>query len=188
MKDLPPSPALTAVTAVGSPAVTTSTAGRGGRDPTTPTTTAPTSTPSSGSPILHTLTPERVVSLWDQARAGTDTMGLPLSTFQDLVREELHKASSTSSLPSSSSSSFSSSSTTSLSSYCHVLLAHASLLRLLSMERHGYLFSVDIVVAKQADKKMRSFYTKATQANRFVTWLCHYVPVNTFPHKPNLLY
>ena len=29
-----------------------------------------------------------------------------------------------------------------------------------------YLFSIDVVVAKQADRKMRSFYTKATQANR----------------------
>ena len=135
MKDLPASPTLTAL--VG---ITASSMGRGGRDPSTPTTSTPTTTSSAGSPMIHNLTPEKVVALWGQARARPDTMGLPLSAFQDLVEEETHKSSAPS-FPSTASSAASSSSSStaasSLSSYCHVLLAHASLLRLLSMERHG---------------------------------------------------
>ena len=57
--------------------------------------------------------------------------------------------------------------------HCALLQVHAALLQLVAAERHGYLFALDVTAAKQADKKMRAFFVKATEANRFVSWVHH---------------
>ena len=62
--------------------------------------------------------------------------------------------------------------------YCHCLLAHASSLQIVALERHGHLFSMDATVAKKANIEMCAFFCTATANNRFFAWLKAYMHVN----------
>jgi hypothetical protein len=58
-------------------------------------------------------------------------------------------------------------------SRCYTILAHASCLRLVTLDRFGMLTTV----GKDASKRLDDFFVKATNAYRFTSWASHYTDV-----------
>ena len=66
---------------------------------------------------------------------------------------------------------------TTVTRYAQQLRCHASALELLSIERYGIFYEIDTAAAAKITKKTQSFYVKATETHRFISWIKHYLSI-----------
>lgn len=62
--------------------------------------------------------------------------------------------------------------------HAHRLHCHAAALTLLSIERYGVFYEIDVTVALATTKKLQAFYVKATESHRFISWIKHYLLIS----------
>lgn len=62
--------------------------------------------------------------------------------------------------------------------HAHRLHCHAAALALLSIERYGMFYEIDVTVALATTKKLQAFYVKATESHRFISWIKHYLLIS----------
>eukprot|EP01038_Epipyxis_sp_PR26KG_P005282 gene5282-7343_t len=60
----------------------------------------------------------------------------------------------------------------------HQILATSSCLQLLSLERYGIFYDLDVTIAKNTNNRIFLFYKKATESHRFLSWIKHYLNNN----------